>query len=253
MAAPVQAAPPVASPVGQPVTTSLSGTPTDRLAAAKQVPKSDSISKFHPHPTDPLAAAAPPATVPEMPAPAVTQHEALTNLISPAGAKPSEQNFNLAMAAAQPKRPNTVAMSAAALVVVVMGGYIWLQNYPHLQLSAVAGKAGFTASLPGYLPSSYGLKGPISYQTGEVALRYQAPGQPGLSIVQQLTSWDSKSLLDNYVAKQAPSYTAVQGQGLTIYLYGKNEAAWVNGGIWYSINGASNLSRSQILKIAYSL
>jgi hypothetical protein len=41
-------------------------------------------------------------------------------------------------------------------------------------------------------------------------------------------------------------------RGLTVYTYG-SKAAWVNGGILYTLNGNAPLNSDQILKIASSM
>lgn len=252
-------------PTPQPVTVTPAPSPEPELPAAAPaaaVPAPPTVSAAPPAAPAPIVAApapAPeptpaPAPVPELPPQAATQHEALSKLAEqPMTSK--EEAFKLAMAAASASaaKPNPMAVGAAALAVVVMGGYIWLQNYPRMQLSAAAGRAGFTASLPGYVPSSYKLDRPAKATSGLVSLHYAAPGLPGITINQQVTSWDSSSLADNYVAGQDPSFSTVEGQGLTIYLYGSGKAAWVNHGIWYSITGATRLSRQELLKLAYSL
>jgi hypothetical protein len=138
-------------------------------------------------------------------------------------------------------------------VVAVMSGYIWLQNYSKLTIQTAAAKAGVVATAPSYLPTSYSLATANS-TPGLLTLNFKSPSQSSaLTIAQQRTTWDAKSLLDNYVAKADPGYNSVNGQGLTIYVYGQNQAAWINHGIWYSITGATRLSREQILKIAYGL
>ena len=49
------------------------------------------------------------------------------------------------------------------------------------------------------------------------------------------------------------SYSVAKGQGLTIYVSGSN-AAWVNGGVFYVINGdEGSLSSSDLHDIAVSL
>jgi len=134
-----------------------------------------------------------------------------------------------------------------------MGGYIWFHNYPKLTIQNASAKAGITATMPSYLPSSYTLASTHT-KSGFVSLSFSSPSVAApLTITQQSSSWDPSSLLDNYVAKNADDYDAVGGQGLTIYLFGENTATWVNHGIWYSIAGAQQLSREQVLKIAYSL
>jgi hypothetical protein len=135
-----------------------------------------------------------------------------------------------------------------------MGGYIWTQNYPKMSFHVAASKAGLEATLPGYLPASYHQSGPVSYQPGEITLNFASAGaNEPLKITQRKTDWDSNSLRENYVSKQTDNYLAVQGQGLTIYMYNSNQASWVNHGVWYQINGVSQLGREQVLKIAYSL
>ena len=142
---------------------------------------------------------------------------------------------------------------AITAAVVIMAGYVWLQNYPKLAIQTANSKAGVTASLPAYIPSSYNLDR-TDTAPGLVTLNFSSPSSPEtLKIAQHRTSWDSTSLLDNFVVKNTDDYASVQGQGLTVYLFNNNEATWVNHGIWYSIEGASRLSREQILKIAYSL
>lgn len=270
---------PSATPPPPPPASAAEKKAVDRLATAVTIPKSEQVSKFPITPalvsvtgsitpaTTPLDtsvpvtnAVAPTTPATELPPATATQHEALVSLVAPAGAATEaagrDQAFNMAMktvTAAPPAKPNLAAIAGATLAIVVMGGYIWLQNYPRMQLSVISGKTGFTATLPGYVPPSYNLHGNVAYSAGQVTLHYAAAGLPGFNISQHVTSWDAASLLDNFVTKQAANYTAVEGQGLTIYLFGKGEAAWVNHGLWYSITGDTELSRSQILNIAYSL
>jgi hypothetical protein len=154
----------------------------------------------------------------------------------------------------QPKTiPSLHRYAAVAVAVVVMSGYVWLQNYPKLKLHSASSKAGFALTLPAYLPSSYSLSGPVEASNGHATISFKSPSaKDHLKITQRTTSWDSSSLRANVIDTKASDYTSVNGQGLTIYLWGGN-AAWVNHGIWYGIEGASNLSREQLLKIAYSL
>lgn len=249
--APIAAAP---APEPKPEPAPVIAAPEPVPAAPAAVPPAPAPAPAAPIVAAPAPAPAPvPEPEPQLPAPAVTQHEAMQNLVTQAPTS-KEDAFKLAMeAATSAAKPNPMAVGAAALAVVVMGGYIWLQNYPRMQLSAVAGRAGFTASLPGYLPSSYKLDGPVQANPGQVSLHYSAPGLPGITISQKATSWDSTSLADNFVAAQDPSFSSVQGKGLTIYLFNNGQASWINHGIWYSITGASRLSQSELLKLAYSL
>lgn len=189
----------------------------------------------------------------ELPQLAATHHEAMTRLAHPTPT--AEVVATKAKADWRPHlklSPHTGRFAATATAIVIMGSYIWLQNYPKLALQSANNKAGVSASLPGYMPSSYNLVS-TDVAPGLVSLSYGNPNADKLRIAQTRTTWDSGSLLENFVTKNTDDYATVQGQGLTIYLWGNNQAAWVNHGIWYSIEGATRLSREQILKIAYSL
>jgi len=191
------------------------------------------------------------SNLPEMPHLAVTQHEAMANLPKPLPPEPTA-TVQTAWRPNLKLSPQSHTMATVA-AIAIMASYIWLQNYPKLAIQSAGDKAGIAATLPGYLPSSYILDHTDS-TPGLVTLNFTSPSIPDtLKIEQHRTTWDSDSLLDNFVAKYADDYGTVQGQGLTIYLFGQNQATWVNHGIWYSIEGASRLSREQILKIAYSL
>jgi hypothetical protein len=149
--------------------------------------------------------------------------------------------------------PKPASVAALALTVALLGGYIWMKNYPNMALKVAASKAGVEAALPAYLPSSYNLDGPISYAPGQVSVKFTAPGGEPLTITQKRTNWDSQSLLENYVLKVSDEYLTVESQGLTIYFYDQNQATWVNRGVWYTLEGDTRLSREQLLKIIDSL
>lgn len=143
---------------------------------------------------------------------------------------------------------------AATLAIMVMGGYIWLNNFNTMSLKSASKKAGIQASLPAYMPNSYSMAGPVSYGQGFVTFDFKSPNSnTPLTITQRRTSWDSAALLQMYVHPKSSSYVSVANQGLTIYLYNNNQATWVNKGLQYVISGDTRLSREQVLKIAESL
>jgi hypothetical protein len=222
-----------------------------RMEEAGKVERSSSISRFSATTATPLAPPAAPAPEPAQ-SPILTnhiaaQHAHLSRLLELSGETEHAQK----KPATKPTRTN---FAAAAVAVAIIGGYIWFHNYPHLAITSAADKAGFSASLPNFVPSSYNLSGPVSYAPGLVTLNFTSPSfKDQLKVTQQPTTWDSSSLLDNFVAQKSSTYSTVQGQGLTIYLFDNGQqAAWVNQGIWYSVVGASHLGRDQLLKMAYS-
>ncbi len=259
VAAPIAAAPPVitsvkvSSPIAKPRATPMpaaSPSPASRPDAASPA-RSPLMPRF---PQNPATKAAP---VPELPNAVATQIESLqamapTQPDMPTG--PSSPQLQQAMAAAKPATPPGITRIAAALAAIaLMAGFVWLQNSPKLAFRSAAAKAGIDASLPTYVPSSYRQTGPATVSDGQLVLSFQSPSaEHPLTISQRRTNWDSHSLRENYITKQSDNYLAVQGQGLTIYLF-NDQAGWVNHGVWYTISGTAKLSREQILKIAYGL
>jgi len=78
-------------------------------------------------------------------------------------------------------------------------------------------------------------------------------GPQNFTVTQSKTSWDSSAVLDNYIKEKAgDNYITYDEHGLTIYTYGSN-AAWVNGGVLYTITGDAPLSGDQIRHIATSM
>lgn len=150
-------------------------------------------------------------------------------------------------------KPASIALTIVALFLV--GAYIWQVNYPSLAFKIASAKAGVSASLPGYVPSGWKMLGDISTNPGTVSYALSSPdNSKKISITQTKTDWDSQALAENYVAPKAENYLALQAQGLTIYVYGQNQASWVNKGTWYKIETTDqSLTQDQIIKIATSL
>lgn len=97
------------------------------------------------------------------------------------------------------------------------------------------------------------MAGPIQYGEGAVTLSYQSNSDDrNFQIVQKSSDWNSQSLLENFVSDKEP-YQTFQDKGRTIYIYGKSSATWVSGGVWYQIEGESDLSSDQLLRIVSSL
>ena len=239
----------------------------DRFEKAKKVPRSPLVNKFGGARLQPSDDAPAPDNVPtpayepvqELPQLAATHHAAMTRLVPAPENLPPNAPMSHLPTSSRSWRPhlglssNTNRTVTTVAAVAIMSGYIWVQNYPKFALQSANSQAGVAASLPSYLPSSYTLKH-TDTSPGLVTLNFGSPSATeALKIEQHRTTWDSSSLLDNFVTKNTDDYSTVLGQGLTIYLFSNNQAAWVNHGIWYSIAGAGHLSREQILKIAYSL
>lgn len=148
-----------------------------------------------------------------------------------------------------------LAVSSAALSVALLVGFFIYQNAPNAAFRVAAAQAGVRAVLPGYKPSGFALYGPVQSAPGEVTVRYQSNTDArAYTLKQKASSWNSTALLDNYVATNNHSgYQAMQSKGRTVYIYDDTSATWVDGGVWYQIEGDSNLSSDQLLQIAASM
>lgn len=150
-------------------------------------------------------------------------------------------------------KKRTIILTAVA-VIVLLGVVSVTHLFPSLSVKVASIQTGVAAAYPKYTPDGYSLKQPIKYGDGKVAIVFKSNSNPtGYTLGQAGSSWDSTALLDNLVKKEAGNnYMTTRERGLTIYTYGTN-AAWVNGGILFTIEGDADLSGDQIRKIATSL
>lgn len=151
-------------------------------------------------------------------------------------------------------RQRTMAVLSATFALVLLGGYFTYLNMPSLSVRVAAAQAGIDANYPDYRPDGYALSGPVTYSDGKVSMNFKANGgDQNFVISQSKSGWNSEAVLDNYVTPKAgSSYVPYTERGLTIYTYDDN-AAWVNGGILYTLEGDAPLSSEQIRRIATSL
>ncbi|RYF28994.1 MAG: hypothetical protein EOO17_03200 [Chloroflexi bacterium] len=152
------------------------------------------------------------------------------------------------------RHPRVVSIVSATFAIVILGGYFTYLNMPALSVRVAAAQAGINAAYPSYRPDGYSLNGPVAYNQGQVTMKFAANGGPqSYTIKQTKSGWDSAAVLDNYVTPKAgSSYIPYTERGLTIYAYDGN-AAWVNGGILYTVEGDAPLSSDQLRRIATSL
>ena len=148
------------------------------------------------------------------------------------------------------------AAGFSALVVIsgVLLAFVVSQSTPAIKMRIASAKAGFSASLPGDSPAGFHMND-LSYGAGAVAMSYKSNSDQDrkFSITQKSSSWDSATLRDTFVEKTDRNFRAVEEGGLTIYLYGNNNATWVSNGVWYQVQSNGSLSDRQLVDIAKSL
>lgn len=152
------------------------------------------------------------------------------------------------------KFPRFASIASVSFALLLLGAYFTYLNMPNLSVRVAAAQAGIDASYPEYRPDGYSLRGPVGYNQGQVTMKFAANAGPqNYTIEQTKSSWDSSAVLENYVQDKAgDNYITYNERGLTIYTFDGN-AAWVNGGILYTISGDAPLSSDQIRRIAVSM
>lgn len=144
--------------------------------------------------------------------------------------------------------------AAVTAIMLLLVGFLGYQNLPYINVRVAAYKAGIQAKMPTYSPTGFSF-GSLKYTPGSVTVSYysEKDATQSLNISQKSSDWNSKALLDNFVATTTKSYETIERAGRTIYVYGNNTATWVDNGIWYTISGNNTLSDSQILDVALSI
>lgn len=150
--------------------------------------------------------------------------------------------------------PRFVSISAAIALVVLVGAYFTYQNLPRIAMRIAASRSGISASYPGYTPRGYAMSGAISYSPGQIVVNFKSKqDQQSYAISQQKSNWNSETLESSYLAKLDQPVRRENAAGRTVFIYGDTNATWIDGGIWYRVDGKANLSTDQLLKLAASL
>ncbi|MGB4759128.1 MAG: DUF4367 domain-containing protein [Candidatus Saccharimonadales bacterium] len=256
------------SPIARPahkaaIAPKLSATqiPSQRAAIAANTPKSPAISKYSKPvfaPRTTIKQAAMPSAATQMPAKAPPQsaHAAyFQKALQQAGGNQPQATTQRAKKPGFFKRHHSIAAAAASITVfVAAGAFIAFANMSKIELKIANTRAGISATIPGYEPTGYTKDGPVAYSAGKVTVSFKNTYLPGQTyeISQQKSDLNSSTLQDEVLSESKPRQT-IQQNGNTIYLYGDSDAAWVSGGILYTISGSANLSDNEILLIADSV
>ncbi|MDO8266017.1 MAG: DUF4367 domain-containing protein [Candidatus Saccharibacteria bacterium] len=147
-----------------------------------------------------------------------------------------------------------MAISTSVLAGVLLGGFFAIQNVPNLSMRVAAARAGFNASMPGYNPSGFSFKGPINYSPGQVTISFKSnTDDRAYTVSQKASGWNSDALLSNYVVAENKQYQTYLDRGRTLYIYDGSNATWVDNGVWYQVEGNSDMTTDQLVRIAASI
>ncbi|MBR3365612.1 hypothetical protein IKG48_00585 [Candidatus Saccharibacteria bacterium] len=146
-----------------------------------------------------------------------------------------------------------IALGLSTAVVTVLGIFVII-NLPNISVKVVAMQTGIEATYPSFIPRGYSLETVASDKGGKITMKFVGPSDTSFTLVEENSTWDSSAVLNNYVRENfSASYSTMHEQGITYYS-DPGAAAWVNGGIFYTIiSHGKNLSREQIRNIVVSL
>jgi len=241
----VEATPPVAKQVMP------AATPAKKAKAPIAKAKMDKPARVHPVAQRALSRSAAKSKPVAAKAPA-TAKEVKDTAISKALATPAPKTKKKVKKDKKNLR-RFLIIGSVVLVVLVALYAVW-RLIPNISVSMAAAQAGIEARYPEYTPDGYSLSQPVTYSDGEVDLKFTSNSNENYYTIRQArSSWDSSAVLDNVVTPATgENYVTTKERGLTIYTYETN-AAWVNGGILYTIDSKAPLSGDQIRRIATSL
>lgn len=145
------------------------------------------------------------------------------------------------------------SVSAMSMAGVVLFAAVAFQNITTVKLQFASARTGFAVSLPDVRPAGYRLSH-LRYTNGEASMRFLSnTDKRSYSITEKASKWNSQTLRENFLASQAKEFETVKVAGQTLYIYGKQNATWVNGGIWYQVVSEGALSSRQLVDLAVSL
>lgn len=236
-----------------------------RSERALATPRSQQVARFQRHQPVSLNAQSARSTQPIRPTPAQINSQPTTRPVAPPR-DIFEQAIVSATSHEQPTHKESrrqaarhgarrhlraVSISAVALTVLLLGGFVAYQNKVALELQLASARAGFPASMPGYRPVGFAARS-LRYSPGTVVIGYRDNNR-SFNLTQKASNWDSETLLQNYVANANQPYQAYQAAGRTVYIYGNGNATWVSGGVWYQVSGNADLNAHQIIDLATSI
>lgn len=150
--------------------------------------------------------------------------------------------------------PRLLSGGSLLLAGFLLTGFFAYQNMPNLNMRLASARSGVHGSLPGYKPAGFGQKGGVTYKPGQITISFKSNSDNrNFEIIQTTSSWNSEALEENYFVANKKLYTVVPDKGKVVYLYDESNASWVDGGVWYRIEGNSHLNSDQLLNLANSL
>lgn len=148
------------------------------------------------------------------------------------------------------KAANIATLSFAGILLF---SFFAFQNAANFEMRLASARTGVSAQMPGYHPTGFSPQRGIKTGPGTVSLTFSSnTDDREFTLTQQSSNWSSEALLANHVLADKTPYQSYQQQGKTVYIFDDSNATWVNGGVWYQIDGNASLTTDQLLRIANS-
>ena len=153
----------------------------------------------------------------------------------------------------QTKR-HLVSMAAGTFALVVIAGFAAYQNTPGLQFKVASIHAGVSTTMPNFKAAGFAYTG-VRASDGKLTIGFK-DDTGKYQLTQQTTNLANGDVIQNISATDAsgnPNYTTVQAGDTTVYRFANTDATWVYGGTWYTVNGNSPLTDSQVQSLVKSI
>ncbi len=149
----------------------------------------------------------------------------------------------------KPKR--SVNALAIVAIVVILSGFIGVQNSAKISYAMAAKQAGVAMQLPGTAPAGFSLSNAIDYSHGLVSFRYLSHNDDRwIQVDQQLSAYKNSSELEATLSQNTNDYQRIEKGGITIFVAGNKSASWIKDGNLFTLTGNTDLSTDQITRLA---
>ncbi len=149
------------------------------------------------------------------------------------------------------KVANIASLTLACLLLV---GFFAYQNATVVEMKVAAARSGVAANVPSYKPAGFSASKNVKSEPGKVSLTFNSnTSDKKFTLSQESSNWSSDALLTNHVLASKQPFQTYQDEGKTVYIYNNSTATWVNGGVWYRVDGDASLTSDQLLRLASSL
>ncbi len=243
-----------------------------RLQSALQTPTHTAVRRFNSHAsptaTKPALANMPvvseprhsqPAAAPKIQPKKTELHNFVDRQLAKADSASKESPFKKPRLSKRVKSRlvsnKLVSASAIGLSVLLIGGFLVMQNLPGLSFALATQKSGLSASLPHGIPSNFQMDRRISYSPGQITVAYKSRTDDRLFDITLQKSTDAtvESLESAISNNTSGEYQTYKSGGLTLFITAPGRADWIDGDMRYSLSGNSGLSSEQLAAIATSM